>query len=137
MAGRLDGKVAIVTGGGTGIGEAIVHKFAREGAKVVVAGLPGDPVEDVVRTIRAHGGNAEAFNGDVAEEEQAKACVAVALTKFGKLDVLINNAGVFPEVAECQDHSVKNFDYILRNNIRTAFLMTKYALPHLQRRAAW
>ncbi len=133
MAGRLQGKIAIVTGGGTGIGEAIAHKFAREGAHVMVAGLPGDPVEDVVNSIRAHGGTAEAFNGDVAEEEQAKALIAATLTKFGRLDVLINNAGVFPEIAECQDHSVENFDYILRNNIRTAFLMTKYALPHLQK----
>ena len=75
MAGRLEGKVAIVTGGGTGIGEAIAHKFAREGAKVVVAGLPDDPVGDVVQAIRANGGTAEPFNGDLAEEEQAKACI--------------------------------------------------------------
>jgi NAD(P)-dependent dehydrogenase (short-subunit alcohol dehydrogenase family) len=133
MTGRLEGKVAIVTGGGTGIGEAIAHKFAREGAKVVVAGLPDDPVADVVQAIRSHGGTAEAFNGDLAEEEQAKACIAETVTRFGKLDVLINNAGVFPEVAECQLFSVANFDYILRNNIRTAFVMTKFALPHLQK----
>jgi NAD(P)-dependent dehydrogenase (short-subunit alcohol dehydrogenase family) len=133
MAGRLEGKVAIVTGGGTGIGEAVAHKFAREGAKVVVAGLPGDPVDDVVDAIRRAGGTAEAFSGDLADEAQAKACIAECLTKLGKLDVLINNAGVFPEVAECQLFSVENFDYILRNNIRSAFVMTKFALPHLQK----
>jgi NAD(P)-dependent dehydrogenase (short-subunit alcohol dehydrogenase family) len=132
MAGRLEGKVAIVTGAGTGIGEAIAHKFAAEGARVLAAGLPEDPVEDVVGTIRAQGGQAEAFAGDLAEELKAQECVARAIEAFGKLDILVNNAGVFPEIAECQDHSIEGFDYILRNNIRTAFLMTKFALPMLQ-----
>jgi NAD(P)-dependent dehydrogenase (short-subunit alcohol dehydrogenase family) len=133
MTGRLDGKTAIVTGGATGIGEAIAHKFAREGARVIVAGLPTDPVNNVVQSIREHGGTAQSFLGDLADEVDAQACVAQALDAFGKINILVNNAGVFPEIAECQDHSVELFDYILRNNIRSAFLMTKYALPHLQR----
>ncbi|TMJ50370.1 MAG: SDR family oxidoreductase [Alphaproteobacteria bacterium] len=132
MAARLAGKVAIVTGAGTGIGEAIAQKFANEGAKVVVAGLADDPVEDVVNVIRGRGCAAESFLGDLADETDAKACVALAIDSFGELDILVNNAGVFPEIAECQDHSVENFDYIVRNNIRSAFLMTKFALPHLQ-----
>jgi NAD(P)-dependent dehydrogenase (short-subunit alcohol dehydrogenase family) len=133
MAGRLEGKVAIVTGGGTGIGEAIAHKFAREGASVLVAGLPTDPIADVVATIRKQRGQAEAFLGDLAEERDAEACIAKALNTYGKLDILINNAGVFPEIAECQAFTVRSFDYLLRNNVRSAFLMTKYALPHLQK----
>jgi NAD(P)-dependent dehydrogenase (short-subunit alcohol dehydrogenase family) len=133
MTGKLDGKVAIVTGAGTGIGEAIAHKFAVEGARVIAAGLPDDPVLDVVNVIRVRGGIAEAFTGDLSEELKAKECVAKAVEAFGTVDILINNAGVFPEIAECQDHSVENFDYIVRHNIRTAFLMTKYALPFLQK----
>jgi len=133
MAGRLEGKVAIVTGAGTGIGEAIAHKFAREGASVLVAGLPTDPIADVVATIRRQRGHAEAFAGDLAEERDAEACIAKALNTYGKLDILINNAGVFPEIAECQEFTVRSFDYLLRNNVRSAFLMTKYALPHLQK----
>jgi len=133
MPGRLEGKVAIITGGATGIGEAIAHKFATEGAKVLVAGLPSDPVGDVVDTLRYHRRTAEAFTGDLSREEDAKACVAKAVDAFGRLDILINNAGVFPEIAECQDFSIENFDYIVRNNIRSAFLMTRFALPHLQR----
>jgi NAD(P)-dependent dehydrogenase (short-subunit alcohol dehydrogenase family) len=133
MVGRLEGKVAIVTGAGTGIGEAIAQKFAREGARVLVAGLPTDPIADVVATIRKQRGQAEAFAGDLAEERDAEACIAKALNTYGKLDILINNAGVFPEIAECQEFTVRSFDYLLRNNVRTAFLMTKYALPHLQK----
>src|SRR2546423_12160392 len=66
--GRLQGKVAIVTGAGTGIGEAIVHKFAKEGANVIVCGLPDDPIEDVAKAIRQDGGEALAFGGDTSEE---------------------------------------------------------------------
>ncbi|WP_314964074.1 SDR family NAD(P)-dependent oxidoreductase, partial [Bradyrhizobium cosmicum] len=90
MAGRLNGKSSIVTGAATGIGEAIAHKFAREGAKVIVAGLPADPVEDVVHAIRARGGVAEPFLGDVADEVDAQACIALAIDAFGRLDILIN-----------------------------------------------
>jgi NAD(P)-dependent dehydrogenase (short-subunit alcohol dehydrogenase family) len=84
-----------VTGAGTGIGEAIAHKFAREGARVVVCGLADDPVEDVARAIKASGGEAIAFGGDVSEESLAKECVDLAIAKFKRLDVLVNNAGVF------------------------------------------
>lgn len=133
MKNHLDGKVAIVTGAGTGIGEAIAHKFAKEGAIVVVNGLPGDPIEDVVDHIRQHGAEALPYAGDVAEEEHARACVELAVERFGKLDVLVNNAGWFPTVAEAQDYPVETFDRLLRANVRSVFLMTRYALPHLRK----
>lgn len=133
MAGRLDGKVAIVTGAGTGIGEAIAHKFSKEGATVVVCGLPSDPVEDVVAAIRGWGGTAVAFGGDVAEEDNARDCVQTAVDGYGKLDVLVNNAGVFLVTGETQDYPLEDFDRTVRMNLRSAFLMTRYALPHLQK----
>ena len=68
---RLEGKVAIVTGAGTGIGEAIAHKFAKEGAKVVVNGLPDDPMQDVVEALNEYGGEAIAYGGDISEESHA------------------------------------------------------------------
>lgn len=132
MSLRLEGKVAIVTGGATGIGEAICHKFAQEGAQVVVCGLPNDPVDDVVRAITEAGGTASGYSGDIADEQNALACVEETVRKFDKLDVLVNNAGVFLATAETQDYSINTFDETIRMNIRSAFLMTKYALPHLQ-----
>jgi NAD(P)-dependent dehydrogenase (short-subunit alcohol dehydrogenase family) len=132
MLRRLEGKVAIVTGGGTGIGEAIAHKFAKEGAKVVVNGLPADPVHDVVANINKNGGEAVGYIGDVAEEVHARACVEAALRQFARLDVLINNAGVLLVNAETDDFPLDRFDEQLRVNVRSAFLMTKFALPHLR-----
>lgn len=132
MTGRLTEKVAIITGAAMGIGEAIAHKFAKEGAKVLVNGLPDDPVEDVVQAIQQHGGDAVAYKGDISQPEEAQACVQAAIDAFGQLDILINNAGVFLVTAETQDYPVELFDRTLQMNLRSAFLMTKYALPHLQ-----
>ena len=92
MNGRLEGKVAIVTGGGAGIGEAICRKFAREGAKLLVNGLPGDSIDDVVAAIEEDGSAAVAYAGDVSEEQNARACVQAAIDVYGKLDILVNNA---------------------------------------------
>lgn len=129
---RLEGKVAIVTGGGTGIGEAVAKKFAAEGAKVVVNGLPEDPVTEVAAEINRTGGEAIAYVGDVAEEEHARNCVDAAVGQYGKLDVLVNNAGKFLANAEADDLPLPQFDEMLRSNVRSAFLMTKFALPHLR-----
>lgn len=130
---RLEGKVAIVTGGATGIGEAISKLFAIEGAKVIVNGFPEDPVNEVVEEIRKTGGEAFGFAGDVSQEGPAMECVGFAVSTYGKLDILINNAGVFPVVEEIQNFPTDAFEYLIKNNVRTAFLMTKYAVPELKK----
>jgi NAD(P)-dependent dehydrogenase (short-subunit alcohol dehydrogenase family) len=132
MGFMLQDKVAIVTGGGTGIGEAICRKFGREGAKVIVNGLPADPIEDVVKDIIDEGGDAIGFAADVSSEEGASACVDAAIEKYGRLDVLINNAGILIVGAQTDDMPIDKFDEHIRCNIRTAFLMTKFALPYLR-----
>ncbi|MBT1702841.1 SDR family NAD(P)-dependent oxidoreductase [Chryseosolibacter indicus] len=129
---RLNNKVAIVTGGATGIGEAISKKFAKEGALVIVNGYPEDPVNQVVDEIIKDGGKAVAFVADISIEENAKECVEFAKRMYGKLDILINNAGTFPEMKEIDKFPTEAFDYMLKNNIKSAFLMTKYAIPELQ-----
>jgi NAD(P)-dependent dehydrogenase (short-subunit alcohol dehydrogenase family) len=133
MGNRLKGKVAIVTGGGAGIGEAICKKFALEGAAVVVAGLPDDPVQEVAAEIVKAGGRAVGFQGDVAVFATAQSCVELAVQKFSQLDILINNAGVFVETNYLTDYSEEAFDYMLWNNTRTVFCMSKAALPQLQK----
>jgi NAD(P)-dependent dehydrogenase (short-subunit alcohol dehydrogenase family) len=122
-----------VTGGGTGIGEAICHKFALEGASLVVNGLPGDPIEDVARAINDEGGEAVAVAADVSDEAGARQCVDAAIRHYGRLDVLINNAGVLLVNAQTDAMPLDKFDEHLRCNVRSAFLMTKHALPHLRK----
>src|SRR5215510_8477236 len=130
---QLEDKVAIVTGGGTGIGEAICRKFAREGAKLVVNGLPDDPIDDVISAILDEGGEAIAFPGDISEEKNAMACVNEATSRYGRLNILVNNAGILLVGAKTDDTSAEQFDEHIRCNLRSAFLMTKYALPHLRK----
>lgn len=130
---RLEKKVAIVTGGATGIGEAISKLFAREGAKVLVVGMPQDPVKDVIEDIKKDKGVAIGFSGDISSEDDAREAVEAAVKNWGRLDILINNAGVYPEVNSLESYSIEAFDNLLKNNIRTAFLMTRYALPELKK----
>ena len=130
---RLSGKVAIITGGATGIGEAIAKKFAKEGASVIVNGFPEDPVDEVVNEIVITGGQAFPFIGDISLEENARRCIEFCISTFGKLDILINNAGVFPEIGEIDKYSIEAFDYMIKNNVRSTFLMTHFAIPELQK----
>ena len=130
---RLSDKVAIVTGGGSGIGEAIAHKFAHEGASVLVADLPDSAAKDVSDAIVAHGGKAAFYLGELAEETHAKACVQAAVDAFGRLDVLASNAGVFIKLGAIDTWEADTFDYLMRMNTRPGFLMTKHALPHLRK----
>ncbi|UOG74156.1 SDR family oxidoreductase [Hymenobacter tibetensis] len=133
MKRRLEGKVAIVTGGGSGIGEAICKKFANEGAAVVVVGLESDPVRKVVDEIQMQGGKAIGYLGDISHQQSAEECVQLAVDDFGKLDILINNAGVFPATSVLEDYPVDAFEYMIKNNIYSTFMMTRAALPELQK----
>jgi NAD(P)-dependent dehydrogenase (short-subunit alcohol dehydrogenase family) len=133
MSARLKGKVAIVMGGATGIGEAICHRLAKDGAAVVVNGLGDDPVKEVVASMGRHGGTAIACEGDVSDPAHAQTCVGRAIQNYGHVDILVNNAGTFQTVADIDAFPVEDFDYMMRMNVRSAFLMTKYAMPHLRR----
>ena len=133
--GRLHGKVAIVTGAAEGIGEAIAHKFAYEGAEgLVLAGLPDDPLAQVAADVHEQypETRVEVFAGDLGEVAYAQACVQTAIDAFGRLDVLVNNAGGLPELAPVDEYPLEAFEKLIHSNVRTTFLMTRAAIPHLR-----
>ncbi|MAQ95097.1 MAG: short-chain dehydrogenase [Rhodothermaceae bacterium] len=132
--GRLDGKIALITGAAEGIGEAIAHKFAYEGATgLLLAGLPGDPLDQVAADITdQYGTEVGTYAGDLGDPDTAASCVEAAIEAFGRLDVLVNNAGVLPKLAPIDEYPLEDFDKLIHNNIKTAFYMTRAAIPHLR-----
>jgi NAD(P)-dependent dehydrogenase (short-subunit alcohol dehydrogenase family) len=126
-AGRLAGKVAIVTGGGTGIGKAIATVFAAEGGAVIIAGLP-EALEEVACQIGAF-----PIVMDVSLEPEVQRLFAACDQRYGRLDVLVNNAGVTGPVANAEDMDLTEWDATLAVNIRGVLLCTKYAIPLMKR----
>ena len=127
---RLEGKVTIVTGGGSGMGRTASELFAREGARVVVADVGEAPGEAAAAAVRAAGGEATFVRADVSKEDDARAMVQHAVATFGRVDVLYNNAGIMPEA----DHSVVDtdvatWDAVMAVNVRGVFLGCKFAVP--------
>nr|MBI3613830.1 SDR family oxidoreductase [Nitrospirota bacterium] len=120
MSGRLDGKVAVVTGSSSGIGKAIAATFAAEGAKVVVAARRRDLCAQVVRQITQRGGQALALPTDVADEAQVERLMADTVRQYGRLDILVNNAGIGGggRIAET---STDAFDEVIGTNLRGTF----------------
>ena len=132
--GRMDGKVALVTGGGAGIGEAVALLMAREGARVVVSGLEDDPIDDVAATAASLGPGAVACAGDLGDDDVAERCVATALAEWGRLDVLVNNAATEADrMCLADEMPVSELDRLYRANARSLVLMTRAALPALRR----
>jgi NAD(P)-dependent dehydrogenase (short-subunit alcohol dehydrogenase family) len=131
---KLQGKVAIVTGGGGGIGRAIALRFAQEGAAVVVAGPTEAKIKAVEREIRDAGGRGLAAPADVADEASVERMVAAALNEFGQIDILVNNAGIAGPTALVPKVSREEWDRTLAVNLTGAFLCAKQALPHMSPR---
>lgn len=130
--GRLDGKVAVITGAASGIGAATAERFCREGAAVVVADLNAAGGEAVVEACRAAGGRAAFARVDVCEEEQVRAAMARAETDFGRLDIVFNNAGLGGAVGAIETLSVEDWDRTLAVLLRGVFLGIKHAVPRLR-----
>ncbi|MCF8565760.1 SDR family oxidoreductase [Alicyclobacillus tolerans] len=126
---KLDGKVAIVTGAASGIGQASAELFAKHGAQVVVADLQVEKGEEVARKIRDQGGSAVFQRTDVAEVQDIKDMVARAVNKWGRVDVLYNNAGIAQPIRPIEEVSEDLFDRVMRINVRSVFLGSKYVVP--------
>jgi NAD(P)-dependent dehydrogenase (short-subunit alcohol dehydrogenase family) len=127
---RLDTKVAIVTGGAGGIGRASSLLFAAEGAKVLVADRDAPGSEAVAEAIRAGGGDAAACTVDVSSAEQVQSMIADAVGRWGRLDVLFNNAGVFADGDESVVSTEEDvWDFTMAVNLKGVFLGCKYGIP--------
>ena len=127
---RLEGKVAIITGSGGGMGRTAAELFAREGARVVVAEFDASSGAETARRVREAGGEASPVAVDVSTEAGAQAMVAHALSTYGRVDCLYNNAGIMPEA----DHSVVDtdvatWDRVMAVNVRGVYLGCKHAIP--------
>ena len=129
---RLAGKSAIITGGGSGIGQGIACALAKAGVKVVVSGRRIKPLQETVRQIQTEGGDALAVQGDVSLEKDASDLVERSLQTFGHIDILINNAGVSVG-APIHELDPQDWDYVMAVNLRGPFLMARYVLPHMRR----
>jgi len=129
---ELAGKVAIVTGSAQGLGKAIVERLATAGLAVVAADVNESANLETVNTIKAQGGVAEPWALDVGDERQVAETVQGVVEKYGRLDVLVNNAGVDRTVS-IEELSVADWDCILRINLRGPFLMAKQAFPIMKK----
>ena len=132
MTSKLSGAVAVVTGAGSGLGAAIAQALASEGARCALVGRRREPLQAVAAEIEAAGGEASVIPTDVADEAQVAALVAETVHVFGRLDVLVNNAGLMRPASLTQT-STALWDEILNVNLRGAFLLCRAAWPHLQR----
>ena len=129
---RLQGKVSIITGGGSGMGRTAALMFAAEGARVVVADYADAAGAETVRLVQDAGGEATFVRTDISCEPDAKAMVDHAVATYGRLDTLYNNAGIMPE----EDHSVIDtpvdaWDRVMAVNVRGVYLGCKYAIPQM------
>src|SRR3972149_5831482 len=130
---KLQGKIALVTGGGTGIGKATAIIFAQEGAAVAVAGRRENKLGDTVSVIKKNGGKAIYIVGDISKVGDTKRIVNETVHKFGGLDILVNNAGVFKGV-KMIDTNEEEYDYIMDINLKGTFFMCKHAIPDIEKR---
>ena len=125
----FNGKVAIVTGGGSGIGEAIVKELSAGGAKVVVADRDQAGIDRVVAAVKASGGSASGFAIDVASAEQNAAMVAFAEKTYGGLSLAVNNAGIGGPAAQTADYPLDGWKTVIDTNLNGVFYGLRYEIP--------
>ena len=130
--GKLVGRVALITGGSRGIGAAIAKAFGREGAQIAFTyHNREDAARDVVVQIQRGGGEALAIKADAASAGDARRAVDETVERFGRINILVNNAGAIGQEVTVRDMPVEEWDRLIGTDLRGVFLATKYALPHM------
>ena len=131
---KLQGKVAIVTGGGGGIGRATALLFAKEGAQIVVSDINEERGHETVNQIQEVGGQASFIKANVAESKDVEALVNFTVSLYGGIDILFNNAGIGNSEVRIAELSVEEWDSVIDINLKAVFLGIKYAIPHIEKR---
>jgi NAD(P)-dependent dehydrogenase (short-subunit alcohol dehydrogenase family) len=133
MTGALAGKVAVITGAGRGIGRAVALAYAREGASLALCSRTAEELHSTAAELERLGATALVVPADVSAADQVAAFVERALEKFGRLDVLVNNAGVAHSPVPLVELSVEEWDRVLAINLRGAYLVARAVIPHMVR----
>jgi len=131
--GRVEGKAAIVTGGALGIGKASCQLLAEEGAKVAVTDILDKDGQNLVKEIKSRGGVAEFWHLDVSNEKEVEKVFAEIDKKFGKIDVLVNNAGVAGVSKPTHELTEEEWDKVMAVNVKGVFFCTKHVIPYLKK----
>ncbi len=127
--GKLDGKVALITGAGSGIGRAVAILFAKEGAKVAVADYSSVMGQETVKLVEKDGGEAAFFEVDVSREDQVDKAVAGVVAKYGRIDILDNNAGINGPFGPVTTIAEKDWDHVMAVDLKSQFLFCKKVIP--------
>jgi NAD(P)-dependent dehydrogenase (short-subunit alcohol dehydrogenase family) len=130
--GRVEGKVAIVTGSTYGIGEAIAKVLAEEGATSIITGRSEDKGRKVAEEIKSAGGRAEYYPLDVTDEGQVEEVVKVVFEKYGRIDILVNNAGISGPNKPTHEYTKEEWEHVFDVNVTGAFLCTKTVIPYMK-----
>src|SRR5580692_1900277 len=131
---ELENRVALITGSGRGIGRAIAHLFAKEGAAVFLTARTEEELSATAREVSSNGGRAAFATANLAQEAECMHVVAVCREKFGRIDILVNNAGHYGPVVPVEEYPLAEFDKVIAIHLRAAFLFSKLVLPEMYAR---